>query len=142
MRTPAEALKTIRGWINAGRQLDRAGMCKQETREAYLIPTDGSEDAAEAWSRTRYRVTGAWIPGAFLWWTGGSAGHGHVAVCGWRRGRIRTVDFPHARRWNDTTVVKLEAAWPGIRYAGMSLDIDGKLPRRHLPRIIVRWDHS
>lgn len=141
MRTPLQARRTIAGWIKAGRLLAKAGMCKAETRGAYLIESDGSDDATEAWGRTRYRVHGAWIPGAFMWWTGGSAGHGHVAVMAYRRGRLLTVDYPRTRRWNRTTVAELEAAWPGIRFAGVSLDIDGKLPRRHLPRIVRRWDH-
>lgn len=140
MRTPREALAYITGQMKTGATF-ALGMCKRESREAYLIPSDGSDDATEAWGRTRYRVHGAWIPGAFLWWTGGSKGHGHVAVCGWRVGNIRTVDYPRAGRWNKTTVSALEHAWPAIDYAGMSLDIDGKLPRRHLPRIVRRWDH-
>jgi hypothetical protein len=142
MRTPREALAYITRQINAGALLDKVGMCKRECREAYLIDSDGSDDATEAWDRTRYRIKGAWVPGMFLWWTGGGAGHGHVAIAGWRIGHIRTVDYPRTRRWNRTTVAKLEAAWPTIRYAGTSLDIDGELPRRHLPKIVRRWDHS
>lgn len=147
MRTPRQALRHIADRIKAGERF-KAGMCKQETREAYLIPSDGSDDAAEAWSRTRYRFKGAWIPGAFMWWTGGTPDpdtgrrHGHVAVCGWRVGYIKTVDYPKSGRWNTTTVAQLERAWPRIDYAGTSLDIDGHMPRPFLPRIVRRWTHS
>jgi hypothetical protein len=141
MRTPREALAYITAQMKAGTTF-RRGMCKRMCREAYRIASDGSDDATEAWSRTRYRVPGAWIPGAFIWWTGGSDGHGHVAVMGWKTGHIRTVDYPRSGRWNSTTVHALETAWPGIRFAGVSLDIDGQVPRDHLPREVRPWNHS
>lgn len=115
--------------------------CKQRTRfDAYGYGSDGSKDATEAWSRTRHRFHGRWIPGAFIWWTGGSEGHGHVALCGYRKGYIRTVDYPREGHWNTTTVAELERAWPLIKWAGMSLDCDGRTVRR-FPRIVRRWSH-
>lgn len=139
-RTVREAMAWISREIKYGRTF-KPGMCKRECREAYLIASDGAEDAAEAWSRTDHRVTGQWVRGAFVWWTGGSDGHGHVAICRWRRGHIRTVDYPRRGRWNNTTVAELEAVWPRIRYAGMSLDIDGVKVRR-LPPLRRTWRHS
>jgi hypothetical protein len=142
MRTPKEALAWIGRQVKSGPSF-AAGWCKRKCREAYLIDSTGPEtDATQEWAATRYRVKGAWIPGAFLWWTGGSEGHGHVAICGWRVGHIKTVDYPRTGHWNTTTVAALEKAWPKIRWAGMSPDIDGRVPRRHLPRIVRRWDHA
>jgi hypothetical protein len=140
MRTVSQALAYLNAQVIAGKAF-AAGMCKRKTREAYLIASDGSTSAARAWQRTDHRVEGQWVRGAFVWWTGGSAGFGHVAVCRFRKGHILTVDYPRVGRWNATTIEELEDAWPAIRWAGMSLDIDGRKVRR-LPLIRRRWAHS
>lgn len=140
MRTVTGALAYINAQVERGARFS-VGMCKRETREAYLIDSDGSGDATTAWRRTDHRFTGQWVRGAFMWWTGGAEGHGHVAVCAWRKGHLRTVDYPRVGHWNRTTVEELEDAWPSIRYAGMSLDIDGVRVRR-LPAIRRRWSHA
>jgi hypothetical protein len=146
MRTWREALRFTTNEIKHGEPFG-IGLCKMKTREAYLIPTDGSQDAAEAWSRTRHRFHGLWIPGGLIWWTGGTPDpqtgrrRGHVAQMGWRKGRIRSVDYPRTHHWNNTTVAELEKAWPRLEFAGTSLDIDGKTVRA-MPRIIRRWSHS
>lgn len=103
------------------------GLCKQRTRIAFDVDSDGSVDAAEAWSRTKHRIPltlADWRP-AILWWTGGSEGHGHVAFTDPTPGLIWTVDFPGTGRWNRCSKVRLEAAWPALTYVGASLDIDG-----------------
>lgn len=140
MRTVIQATAYLRAQVKQGARL-KVGLCKLRTREAYGVASDGSPDATTAWRRTDHRVTGQWVWGAFLWWTGGSEGHGHVAVCRWRRGHIFTVDYPRLGHWNATTVDELEDAWPSIRYAGMSLDIDGVKVRR-LPAVRRRWSHA
>lgn len=140
IRTVGQALDYVNRQIAGGRAF-KPGMCKQETREAYNVPSDGAGDAAIAWRRTDHRFSGQWVRGAFIWWTGGSDGHGHVAICRWRKGRIATVDYPRVGHWNKTTVDQLEQAWPGLRFAGTSLDIDGVQVRR-LPRLRRRWEHS
>ena len=138
-RSVKEAIAYIRARIKSGTTF-RSGLCKRESRMAYNVPSDGSGDATTAWGRTRHRFHGAWIWGAFIWWTGGSEGHGHVAIMRWRKGHIWTVDYPHVGRWNATTVAELEAAWPKITFAGTSLDIDGVTVRR-MPKVIRRWSH-
>lgn len=144
-RTYRQALKFITGLIRKRFKFE-SGRCKQMCREAYNIPTDGSIDAADAFGRTRHRFHGLWIPGAFIWWRGGTPDprtgkrHGHVAIMGWRKGRIRSVDYPRVGEWNNTTVKELEAAWPLIEFAGTSLDIDG-VPVRRIPLVVRRWTH-
>lgn len=138
-RSVREAAAYIGEQIKSGTQFP-PGWCKSKTREAYDVPSDGSPDATTAWNRTKHRFTGQWIWGGFIWWTGGSEGHGHVAFMRWRKGHIRTVDFPNVGHWNNTTVAELEKAWPKIVFAGTSLDIDGVTVRK-LPRILRRWTH-
>lgn len=140
MRTVNEALAYVAGQIQHGTQF-ASGMCKRKTREAYGIPSDGSPTAAAAWRRTDHRITGEWVRGAFVFWTGGRNGAGHVAICRWRKGHIDTVDYPHVGHWNHSTIAELEDAWPAIRYAGMSLDLDGVQVRRR-PLIRRRWVHA
>jgi hypothetical protein len=141
-RLPREALAFLRAQVDHGTGFE-PGWCKRKCREAYRIDSSGPEtDATHEWGATRYRVRGAWIPGGFMWWTGGSEGHGHVAVMAHEVGTIFTVDYPRAGHWNRTTVASLERAWPRIRYAGISLDIDGVNPRPQLPSRVRRWDHS
>lgn len=139
MRTRKEMLEYIRREIRYGNPFP-SGWCKRKSREAYLIPSDGTPNASGAWEKTDHRVKGYWVPGAFVWWRGGSDGDGHVAICRWRKGRIFTVDFPNVGRWNRTSIAALEAAWPSITWAGMSLDIDGVKVRR-MPRFPRRWQH-
>jgi hypothetical protein len=118
------------------------GWCKKMCgTDAYLIPSDGTPDATSAWQHTRHRFTGAWIWGAFAYWTGGSHGHGHVVIMRWRKGHVFSTDYPRAGHWNRTTIAALEAAWPEIKWAGTALDING-VPVRTMPRVIRRWSHG
>jgi hypothetical protein len=139
-RTVRECMAYLAREIRYGSRF-RYGLCKRKTREAYLIDSDGSPTAAVAWSRTRHRFHGLWIWGGLIWWTGGSDGDGHVAIMRWRKGHIRSVDYPRTGHWNNTTVAKLEEAWPRIRFAGTSLDIDGVTVRK-MPRVARRWSHT
>lgn len=121
-RTPEQAIQWThdRGLIPGG-----AGWCKRETRSAYGVPSDGSNDATEAWSRTTRRHSTATVPprGSVVWWTGGRNGHGHVAIS-LGDGRIRTTDLPSSGRWGTARLSDPERLW-GLRYMGWSEDIDG-----------------
>jgi len=140
-RTPREALEYLRAQVDHGAPFE-PGWCKRKSRGAYLIESTGTErTAAVEWTATRFRVPGAWIPGAFAWWTGGSEGAGHVGILAHELGVLFTVDYPRVGHWNRTTIHDLERAWPRIRWAGISLDIDHVNPRAHLPRRVIRWDH-
>ncbi len=121
-RTPEQALAWTqqRGAIPGG-----AGWCKRETRTAYNVPSDGSNDATEAWSRTKRRHSTATVPprGAIVWWTGGRNGHGHVAISQ-GGGFIRSTDLPISGRWGTAKLSDPERLW-GLRYVGWSEDIEG-----------------
>ena len=68
-----------------------AGMCLREIRTLYNVPAhdftpgDGrSPDATEAWKFASHKHPETDLskipPGVPVFWTGGSAGHGHIAM--------------------------------------------------------------
>jgi hypothetical protein len=83
-RTVNQAMSYLSDQIKNGKPF-KSGLCKLKTREAYLIESDGSPDAATSWRRTKHRFSGVWMRGAFVYWTGGSEGNGHVAMMSWRK---------------------------------------------------------
>ncbi|WP_248579889.1 hypothetical protein [Nocardioides sp. InS609-2] len=108
--------------------------CKQRVRELYGVPSDGSPDATRAWQRTKHRHPigdlKAIPPGALVWWTGGTPsgsapdGHGHVApVAG--NGMCWSTDIKRDGRFDLVSIASIAAAWPRLRLAGWSEDIDG-----------------
>lgn len=122
MRTPEQAIQWTerRGPIPGGR-----GWCKRETRSAFDVASDGSEDAAQAFRRTKHRHSPATVPprGAVCWWTGGRNGHGHVAIS-LGGGRIRSTDLPTSGAWGSVNLSTPSTVW-GLHYEGWSEDIDG-----------------
>lgn len=103
------------------------GECKKRTRLAYEVASDGSLDATQAWGRTKHRVpvAGSLAPrGALLWWTGGSAGHGHVAIAD-GKGGVWSVDILKPGHWGHVPFATIGKQWTALRWAGVSLDIDG-----------------
>lgn len=121
--TVDRALETVRHQSLAGPPF-KVGMCKQQTRLAFMVPSDGSADATTAWGRTRHRGIGRAPRGAIVWWTGGTGGHGHVAIsdgAGW----CWSVDIRRSGFWDRVPVAEIASSWPALRYVGWSEDIDG-----------------
>lgn len=104
-----------------------AGLCKRQTRLAYAVPSDGSLDATQAWHRTDHRIAaaGAQAPrGALLWWTGGSEGHGHVAIAD-GQGGVWSVDVKRTGYWDHVPFAAIGQWAPLLHWAGVSRDIEG-----------------
>lgn len=102
----AQALATARAKV--GHANDR-GMCLREIRGLYGIP-GGISDASAAWSNALGKHTGTPPPGAPVFWTGGSHGHGHIAIMD-HGGYIISTDAPNSGRWG-----RVPLAWPGQRW--------------------------
>lgn len=105
----------------------KVGLCKQRTRIAYAVPSDGSGSATEAWHRTDHRlsVPGSLAPrGALLWWTGGANGYGHVAIAD-GKGGAWSVDIIRSGYWGHVPFAEIGRTWPNLAFAGVSRDIDG-----------------
>lgn len=120
------------GIANAAKQsLDgpayRFGMCKMAVRQQYSVPSDGSPDAAAAWSRAKLRHPTSdpdVIPrGVPVWWTGGSSGHGHVAISA-GGGMCWSTDIRRTGYFDRVPIAHIREAW-GLRLVGWSEDIDG-----------------
>lgn len=99
------------------------GMCLQWTRLQFGVGPS-APDATAGWAAATKRSPGDRNPpvGVPVWWTGGSAGHGHVAVS-LGGGKIRTTDVPSGH----VGTVDLgypERVWR-LKYAGWSEDING-----------------
>lgn len=58
------------------------GACQMNVHDIYGIPTDGTPTAAAAWAKAKHRHPMTTEPprGAFVYWTGGGTGAGHVAI--------------------------------------------------------------
>lgn len=125
-RTAAQAIAHVARQSTNGPKFE-PNYCKRETREAYLVPSDGSGSATQAFARTRHRLSAAdpWTPGALAWWVGGSNGEGHVAICDTRPGYVWSVDIRRPGYWDRVLLASINAAWPQLRESGFSCDIDG-----------------
>lgn len=107
------------------------GMCLRWVRTMFAIPAagdyddDGDADAVDAWKRARRRHPGALTPpaGVPVFWTGGSRGHGHVAMS-LGNGNVRSTDWPTAGQVGDVDIATLTARW-GLPYAGWTEDLNG-----------------
>ncbi|WP_436700987.1 hypothetical protein [Nocardioides sp. BYT-33-1] len=108
-----------------------AGMCARWTREQYGIgPSgdadgDGDVDAIDAWRRAVNHHPGDRNPppGVPVFWSGGSKGHGHVAMS-WPGGRIRGTDSPISGRIGTVDFDWIEKHW-GLTYLGWAEGMSG-----------------
>lgn len=115
MRSPRKRLK----WFLNNRPIDD-GMCLNHTWRATDIPNGGRPSAASAlaWTRQagKLRTDGKAPFGAWLYWSGGSDGNGHVALSA-RGKRIASTDVK-----GPATTGVVEQSWPvthwGLRYEG------------------------
>lgn len=117
------------------------GMCLRATRRLYDVPAVYS-DAAAAWSHTRHRIPiGAGAPaGALVWWTGGSHGHGHVAlVTG--DGYCWSVDIRRPGYFDRVPISAITREW-GLRFVGYSRDVNGVQVVPDPPRPSPNLDHA
>lgn len=137
--TPTQALARAHNQSRNGPQFD-LGMCLRETRKLYDVPSR-YDDAADAWRATRHRIDPDRAPrGALVWWTGGSAGHGHVALYA-GDGLCWSVDIRRRGYFDLVPVAEVNRQW-NLSLAGYSLDINGVQvvpdPAKPTPRL----DHA
>jgi hypothetical protein len=129
-RTVEDAIKSVYAQSKGGPPFPH-NECKMRTRLAYAVPSDGSKDAAEAWSRTKHRIPdGDPIRGALRWYLGGAEGHGHVTIED-GHGNEWSVDIKRSAAtgshsyWDIVPIGTITTKWTALRYVGRSLDIDG-----------------
>lgn len=100
------------------------GLCLQRVRILYGVAAK-YPDAAKAWHYTVHKHTDGSVPprGALVWWTGGSADHGHVALStggGW----CWSTDIKRPGYFDLVPTADIARKW-GMKYVGWSEDING-----------------
>lgn len=128
LSTARLAIRTARARSKATRPTSAAGMCKREVRECYAIGSNGTADAAAAWaaSPTKHRETDiSKIPrGVPVYWTGGSHGHGHIAIStGW--GKVWSTDIMRTGYFDKVPTDLIHARWPDLVLVGWSEHVEG-----------------
>lgn len=106
------------------------GKCLKEQRTAYGVPSKryqpGDVTAASAFRHTEFPISAS-VPGALLWWTGGSTGAGHVAMsAGIIDGVLMcyTTDFRRPGHVDVAPVDAITHGW-GLHFEGATADING-----------------
>lgn len=133
MRTFLEGVAAIRGMDRLNTDID-PGRCKQRTREAFGVPSNGTQTAADSWAAApdqHHNGDPTKAPAySFGWMTGGGSGAGHVVV-NLGAGRILTPGGPRDDdTWCETTAAELLRGWPNLTWVGWTYTIDGAAPVR------------
>lgn len=141
IRSFVDGIAEIRRLAKAGADIGEDN-CKMRTREAFLVPSNGTGTAALSWAAApdQHRDTNpAAAPAySFGWMTGGGKGAGHVVVV-IPGGKILTPGGPaDDDSWYETTAAALLAGWPNLRWVGWTRSIDGQFPA--LPTTPVKPD--
>ena len=117
-----------------------SGMCLQFSRMAFGAP-GGTYNAITSWNNAKsngqvYPCQPHQAPAGYpVFWSGGSAGHGHVAVS-LGNGVCRSTDWPSSTRVGNASINSISSAW-GLTFLGFSTQINGvdiPAPRRPRPR--------
>jgi len=100
------------------------GMCLRHCRTwADIAALYGT--AAEAWQHTdRRQFTRNPPRGAFVFWTGGSKGYGHIAVA-LGGGLVRSTDAGGTGVVATRTIAWFDANWPSQNYVGWTDNVNG-----------------
>lgn len=100
------------------------GLCLAHVNDWLGTPHVGG-DAAGSWSKAKKRHTDDNPPaGAPVFWTGGSSGHGHIALSE-GGGTISTTDYPRAGHTGVGVSIHMPKDHWGLKYAGWTEDLNG-----------------
>lgn len=129
-RTPNEALQSCADQSANGPTFPY-GTCQMQAHLRYLVPSDGTPDAATAFHNAVYKFRTddpTTAPrGAFHYWIGGSSGHGHVSLQRFlRHDATWSTDIKRTGYYDSVGVPDIHNSW-GLTYVGWSLDNDGVL---------------
>jgi hypothetical protein len=119
-------------WALAHRP-DRRGLCAHHIWEACRIPLTHSPDATAAYRKAKAAGLVRQGPaprGAIGWWTGGSRGHGHVAISAGGGKWVTTDAYLTGTRTGVRSGAWIRARMPLCRYKGWSWSFaDTPIPR-------------
>lgn len=103
---------------------NRVGMCLQWCRQRADIPAVWGTAAIAAGHATNMHHDRNVPRGAFVYWTGGSEGAGHIAI-GLGGGLVRSTDADGPGVVATRTVDWFDANWPALTYAGWADNVNG-----------------
>lgn len=118
-RSPAQAAQWALQQVSKGSG-GWKGLCERFARTAYNYPAK-YKDASAHWydalkNGRAHRGKNA-PTGAFVLWTGGSDGHGHVAIS-LGGGKVVSTDIKRKGRADVTTIDHINQAWGNLNYQG------------------------
>lgn len=102
----------------------QVGLCLQHVNNWLNTPHLGG-DAARSWRNAKHKHTDDNPPaGAPVFWTGGSSGHGHIALSE-GGGKISTTDYPRSGHTGIGVSIHMPRDHWSLHYAGWSSDLNG-----------------
>ena len=108
------------------RSRDWTGWCLVFVRSAFGVPAQ-QPDAASAWANAERKhpvTSGSQVPrGVPVFWTGGSHGHGHIALSR-GDGSVWTTDFVREGQVDVARIDDITRGW-GLTLAGWTEDLNG-----------------
>jgi hypothetical protein len=111
----------------SSRPTSEVGMCLREVRECFDVGPR-ADDAAEAWRDAAHKhpeTDPRKIPrGVPVFWTGGSAGHGHIAIATGYRGRCFSTDIRRPGYFDQVPIEEISEKW-GLQLVGWTEDLNG-----------------
>lgn len=127
-RRAPEWLRRVRALARAPRPTTEVGMCLRETREVLGVGA-AALDAIGAWKAARFKhptvLDHSRIPaGVPIFWAGGSAGHGHVAIAAKKRGYCWSVDKKRPGHWDRVPIDSITHDWR-LQFLGWTEDLNG-----------------
>jgi hypothetical protein len=126
-KTPEQAIEAARRQSNRGPSF-AAGMCLQRVRLCFGVGS-GALDATKAWEAADHKhrtTTTRDIPrGVPIFWTGGSGGHGHIAIST-GNGRCISTDIHRRGFFDEVPITEINRRWgSSLRFQGWTEDING-----------------
>jgi hypothetical protein len=134
MNTPEQAIAVAARQSAHGPRYG-TGECLMRVHDAYGVPSDGTHDAATAWLRSRFKhpkpadagARPAWLAGiprgALLYWTGGTHGYGHIAICA-GHGMMWSTDIRRPGYFDLVPIEEVQRLWR-LELVGWAEDVDG-----------------
>lgn len=123
MPTASDVAGRARRYAEAGTYWG-VGMCLKFSRTCAGAP-GGVYDAITAWRNARHRHSDGTPPrGSMVFWSGGSKGHGHIAVSD-GGGYVFSTDIVRSGRVNRVSIAYLSTRWGNLQYLGWSEDVNG-----------------
>ncbi|MEX0427681.1 hypothetical protein AB3X52_08625 [Nocardioides sp. DS6] len=119
---PSDAAQTVAAAMSS--TVNVPGQCLAWSREQAGIPSKYA-DATSAWDHATGRHPDSADPprGAAVYWTGGSSGHGHIAIS-LGDGQVRSSDAGGTGQVATVSIRHLSLEW-NLQYAGWANSING-----------------